>query len=109
MATKKSSKIKELDDFYKAYDNVKKAEATLNENKKAIIKYLQDNELKKHTYKGRQVSLCEKKSFTYTDKVEKMSEALSKQKELEELSGDATIKSTTDYIRLSEVKNDDNK
>ena len=107
----KAKKIKVLDDFLKAYQKQKEAQAILDSTKENLLKHLKDNDLNSTIYKHKQFTLCEKKTFDYSRKVKDMSNDTAKQKKIEELSGDAKVKSistkgtqTCEYIRLSDVK-----
>ncbi len=103
-AKAKAKNIKCLDDFLKSYQKQKQAQEALDYAKLKVVNYLQDNELKNISYKSKLFSLCEKNTFEYSQLVKEMSEAAYNQKKIEELSGDAKLKSTTNYIRLSEAK-----
>ena len=99
-----AKKIKVLDDFIKAYDKQKEAQAILDSTKENLLKHFKDNDLISTTYKHKLFTLCEKKTFDYSRKVKDMSNDTAKQKKIEELSGDAKVKNISEYIRLSNVK-----
>ncbi len=100
----KTTNIKILDDYIKCYQKEKEVKAKLENAKLKVIEHLKSNDLENTKYKGKLISLCEKKTYTYTQVAIEMAEAASKQKKIEELSGDAKLKNTTEYIRLSDVK-----
>jgi len=96
--------IKALDDFIKAYKKQKEVQAVLNEKKEKLLEHLKDNDLNSTTYKNKLFTLCEKKTFEYSRKAKDMANDTAKQKKIEELSGEAKVKSISEYIRLSESK-----
>ncbi len=102
----KSKTISELERFIKAYDKQKKAQAELDESKAAALEYLKNNFNKydKLKYKKCYLMICDRKTYNYSQLAVEMGEAFSKQKKLEELSGEATIKNITDYIRVDKEK-----
>ncbi len=93
--------IKVLNNYIKAYEKQKKAQEELEKEKELAIKYLKENESEnKLNYKGYNITLCEKKTYNYSTLAKEMNEAYLKQKKLEEISGEATIKNISNYIRL---------
>lgn len=101
-----SSTIKELEAFIKAYNKQKEAQAELDNAKTIALEYLQ-NHISKYDrlkYKTYEFSLCERKTYNYSQLAIEMGEAYDKQKKLEQISGEATIKTATDYIRLNKIK-----
>lgn len=101
-----SSIIKELEAFIKAYDKQKQAQAELDSAKLIAIEYLQSHvdSSNKIKYKDHYLSLCERNTYNYSELVDEMLEAMKKQKKLEELNGEATIKTSTEYILLNKIK-----
>lgn len=101
-----SKNIVELETFIKAYNKQNQAEEELDKAKKVAVAYLQRNINKydRIKYKNCYLTLCDKKTYIYSSIAEEMKEALSKQKKIEELSGEATLKKCTDYIRLNKAK-----
>ena len=93
-----SKNIKALDNFIKAYDKQKQAQENFEATKSDAIEYLKNNH-GKIIYKGRTLTLCEKRSYEYSELVIQMAEATLKQRKVEELTGDAKLKSTSNYIR----------
>ncbi len=98
--------IAQLEAYIKAYNKQKQAQAQLDKAKKAALSYLKNNisENEKIKYKECHLTLCNKKTYTYSPLATQMSEALSKQKKIEQLSGEAKLKISTDYIRLEIAK-----
>ncbi len=103
----KIKNVKCLDDYIKAYNKRKEADEFLEYAKIKVIEHLKDCEQINKTYKGKLFSLCEKKTFEYSPLAIEMAEAAAKQREIDKLTDAATLINTTEYIRLSEAKNDD--
>ena len=101
--------IKTLDDYLKAYDKQKQAQAILDQAKENAIAYMKKSALEKIEYKNKLFSLCEKKTFSYSQLAVEMSEAYTTQKRIEEITGEAKLKSTTNYIRLADKKEETKK
>ena len=97
--------IKTLDDYLKAYDKQKQAQAILDQAKENAIAYMEKSALEKIEYKNKLFSLCEKRIFSYSQLAVEMSEAYTTQKRIEELTGEAKLKLTTNYIRLADKSN----
>ncbi len=75
-----SKNIKALDNFIKAYDKQKQAQENFEATKSDAIEYLKNNH-GKIIYKGSTLTLCEKRSYEYSDLVIQMAEAqLNKEK-----------------------------
>ena len=97
--------IKILDDYLKAYEKQKQAQAILDQAKENAIAYMEESALDKIEYKNKLFSLCENKTFSYSQLALEMSEAYTTQKRIEELTGEAKLESTTNYIRLTDKSN----
>ncbi len=104
--TTRASIIKELEAFVKAYYKQKQAQEELDRAKKVALRYLKSkiNKYDKLKYKTCYLTLCDRNTYSYSEIVDKMTEATKKQKKIEELNGEATLKTSTDYIRLDKIR-----
>ena len=100
---RKKNSVAILNEYIKAYEKKMKADEQLNEVKKDVVKYVLENG-NKLEYKKYKMTVQYSTTYNYSSLASEIKEALAKQKKIEELNGDAIIKTITPYIKLIKDK-----
>lgn len=100
---RKKSSVLVLNKYIKAYEKKVKIDDTLNAIKEEALSYLLENETKL-SYKKYKVAIQYSTTYDYTHLANEMKEALVRQKKIEELNGDAVVRTSTPYIKLTKNK-----
>ena len=97
------SKNKILENYVKAYKKHKESEKNLDKAKQDALSYVKGvgGKIK---YGCHNFIVCVTKSYLYTENIATLAKELHDKKKIEELDGSASVKSTSEYIRLNEVK-----